>query len=146
MGNYRIFPALHEEAKEGWIWLPRNPDISAAFVHVCNTRENCSIVCERRTIDENFRDIYNSDKRRLKLPESGAFIVMNAWYREQLKILDSKAEIPLQISNATGWWASYRAFRLHPSPAIRVTVLLAVISLVLGIAGFVEGIVGLFKR
>jgi len=144
--NYRIYAALHEEAKEGWVWMPLDPDLSADHVSVRNPRNGRSIICERRTADKNFQDVYNSAKGTIPLTESSNFIVMNAWYRERLGIFDPKAEMPLDVTNASGLWACYRAFQLHPNPAIRTSILLAAISLALGVAGFVEGILSLCIR
>lgn len=146
MNNYKILAALHEEAKEGWVWLPLDPDLATEYTHIRNPRNGRSIVCERRTADENFAGVYKSSASTIGLPESGKFIAMNAWYREQLGIFDTKAELPLEVKNASGWWASYRAFRLHPSPVIRINILLASISLILGIVGFLEGALSLWKR
>jgi hypothetical protein len=146
VNNYKIFAALHEEAKEGWVWLPLDPDLATEHTHIRNPRNGRSIVCERRTADENFVGVYNSTHGTIRLPEFGKFIVINAWYRERLGIFDTKAELPLKVSNASGLWASYRSFRLHPSPAIRTSILLAVISLILGIIGFLQGALSLWNR
>ena len=146
MNNYRIYAALHEEAKEGWVWMPLDSNLTAGLVQIQNPRNGRSITCERRTADDNFREGYNSTKGTVPLPSSGDFIVMNAWYRERLAIFDTQKEMPVDARNAVGWWACYRSFRLHPNPAIRTSMLLAVISLALGVAGFVEGTLSLWKR
>lgn len=146
MSNYKVFAALHEETKEGWVWLPLDPNFSTGYTHIRNPWNGRSIVCERRTADENFAGVYNSARGTIRLPESGNFIVMNAWYRERLGIFDTKKEIPLEVRNASGWWACYDAFRLHPSPVVRTSILLAAISLILGVIGFLEGTLSLWKR
>jgi hypothetical protein len=145
MSSYKIYVALDAEKKEGWVWLPFDAGLSAEFVAIRNPANGWKIVCERRTVDENFRDVYNSTGGTIHLPEAGRFIVMSAWYRQRLGILDTKPDVPLEVSNSTGWLAMYRASRQHPSPAIRMSISLAALSVFLGIAGVIEGIIALCK-
>jgi hypothetical protein len=146
LANYRIFAALHGEAKEGWVWMPLDPDLTTDLILIRNPRNGLSIVCERRTADENFRQAYNSTDGTISLPESDSFIVMNGWYRQRLGLLDTRVAVPINVENAMGWWMSYRSFRQHPSPAVRVSITLGAISLVLGVLGFVLGAVSLILR
>jgi hypothetical protein len=146
MTNFKIYAALHAEAKEGWIWLPRDAALAGDHVRIRNPRNGLSIVCEGRTADENFIDLYNSTKGTIHLSEGSQFIVMSAWCRQKLGIFDTKTEQPLDVKNAAGWLAAYRSFRSHPSPAIRASILLGAISLALGIVGFVEGTLSLLMR
>jgi len=143
MSSYKIYVALDTEKKEGWVWLPFDAGLSADFVAIRNPTNGWKIVCERRTVDENFRDVYNSTGSTIHLPEGGRFIVMNAWYRQRLGILDTKPDVSLEVSNSRGWLAMYRASRQHPNPAIRMSISLAVLSIFLGLAGLIEGIIAL---
>jgi hypothetical protein len=145
MSNYKIYVALDTEKNEGWVWLPFDAGLSAEFVAIKNPTNGWKIVCERRTVDENFRDVYNSMQSTIRLPETGRFIVMNAWYRQRLGILDTKPEVPLGVSNSTGWLAMCGASRHHPNPAIRMSISLALLSVFLGLAGVIEGIIALSK-
>jgi hypothetical protein len=146
LDSYWIYAALHEETKEGWVWLPPNPALTSIYVDIRNPHNNKSVVSERRTADQNFREIYNSTPGTTRLPESDKFIVVNSWYRERLGIFDTKIAMPLDIQNAPGWLAGLRAFKAHPSPAIRVSFVLAVTSVVLGFLGALLGLVSLCKK
>jgi hypothetical protein len=145
LDSYWIYAALHEETKEGWVWLPANPALTSIHVHIRNPHNNRSVYCERRTADENFRQTYNSPSGTKRLPESEKFIVLNSWYREQLGIFDTKIAMPLDIQDAPGWMAALRAFTAHPNPAIRVSMVLAFISLALGLTGIAIGLLSLCK-
>lgn len=145
MSNYKIYVALDAEKNDGWVWLPFDAGLSAEFVAIQNSTNGWNIVCERRTVDKNFRDIYNSTKGTIPLPEAGRFIVMNAWYRQRLGILDTKPDVSLELTNATGWLSMCRASRQHPNPAIRMSISLALLSVFLGLTGVLEGIIALCK-
>src|SRR5215472_458546 len=110
-------------------------------IHVLirNPHNSRSVYCERRTADENFRQIYNSTSDTKRLPETEKF-VLNSWYREQLGIFDTKIAMPLDIQDAG------RAFKAHPSPAIRVSFVLAVASVVLGFVGALLGLLSFCKK
>jgi hypothetical protein len=145
MSNYKIYVALDTEKSEGWVWLPLDAGLLAEFVAIKNAANGWKIICERRTVDENFRVVYNSTQSTIHLPETGRFVVMNAWYRQRLGILDTRPEVPLEVSDSTGWLAMCRASRQHPNPAIRMSISLALLSVFLGLVGVVEGIIALSK-
>jgi hypothetical protein len=145
MQTYMIYAALHEESKEGWIWLPSAPGLSTDYVGIHNPRNGRVVVCERRTADENFRKLYDSAGSTIQLAETHRFVVMSAWYRERLGIFDTRAEVPLEIENRSGLWAAYRAFSQHPSPAIRMSIGLAALSIMLAILSVLEGLIALFR-
>lgn len=145
MNRYKVYVALHEEARECWVWLPFDSSLSADYVSIRYPGTGWSVVCERRVIDKNFRDVYNSAGGTIPLPDSGQFVVMNAWYRQRLGLLDTDPDVSLEIRDARGWLAMYRASRQHPSPAIRISICLALLSVFLGFIGFLAGAIALFK-
>ncbi len=125
--------------------VPLSPRLTTIYVCIRNPHNNKSVVCERRTADLNFQEMYNSAPGTRRLPESGSFMFLNSWYRERLGIFDTKIALPLEISDSAGWRANIRALRLHPSAAIRASMVLAYISIILGLLGIVLGILGLRK-
>ncbi|MGH9794768.1 MAG: hypothetical protein ACRD5G_08355 [Candidatus Acidiferrales bacterium] len=107
---YRIHAALHNEAKEGWAWISRDTNLTPSFIRIKNPVNGKTVVCERRTIDDNFRSVYNSKNGTIPLPEGGPAIVLNAFYREALGALlpvDTKSTVNLEISDANRWWEKY---------------------------------------
>ncbi len=145
MGNYKVYVALDAEKNEGWVWLPFDAGLSAEFVTIQNATNSWKIVCERRTVDENFRNVYKATGSTIELPENGRFMVMNAWYRQRLGIFDTKGEVSLEVNNSTGWLAMYHASRQHPNPAIRMSMFIATLSVFLGLVGVVEGVIALCR-
>ena len=136
MNVYHIFAALHEEAKDGWVWLSPATVLTADFVRIRNPRVNKLIVCEGRAVDRNFRNFYQSREGTVALPDSGNFVVMNAAFRAQLEILQS--ELPLEIDGTTSIKDRYlRALLHHPDAAIRLSATLALVSLAIGFLGLI---------
>jgi len=145
LNSYKVYVALDAEKKEGWVWLPFDAGLSAEYVTIRNPAKGLTAICERRIVDENFRGVYDSTEGTIHLPEHGQFIVMNAWYRQRLGIWDTRPELPLELKDASGWLPIYRASRQHPNPIIRLSTNLAVLSVLLGLAGLLEGAIALFK-
>jgi hypothetical protein len=130
LSHYRVFAALHDEAREGWVWLPSTPILVAGHIRIRNPRNGRTIVCEMRVADANFRKVYGGQGATFHLPGAGDFIVISDWYRRLLGILDTQNHIPLEIEDANSWWLRYVvAFVRHPSPAIRTSIVLGLISL-----------------
>jgi hypothetical protein len=145
MADYLICASLHEEAKEGWVWLSSSADLTSFYVRILNPRNGRSVVCEWRSMDDNFRKVYDSTEGTKKLPASGSFIVVSDWYRRSLGILDTQIHMPLEIQDANSIRERYvLPFLHHPNPAIRTSILMGIISLGLGILGLLLGGVGVF--
>src|SRR5437879_1267697 len=122
MADYLICASLHEEAKEGWVWLSSSADLASDYVRIRNPRNGRSVVCERRSIDDNFRDVYDSTEGTKKLPASGNVIVINDWYRRSLRIFDTRIHMPLEMQEANSLRERYLLpFLHHPNPAIRTS-------------------------
>lgn len=141
LSDYKVFAALHSEARDGWVWLPSTANLAGAVIRIRNPRNNRSIVCERRSVDTNFRQTYGAGGGTLPLPDGGGFVVISDWYRRLLGILDTKIDIPLEIEDADGIWAKYVSlFIQHPSPVVRTSIVLALVSFALGVSGLALGI------
>src|SRR5258708_26041866 len=96
-----------------------------------NPQNNRSLFWKRQTADLNFQEMYNSAPGTRRLPESGSFMFLNSWYRERLGIFDTKIALPLEISDSAGWPANIPGLRLHPSPAIRASMVPDYTSIIL---------------
>lgn len=141
--HYKVFPALHSESREGWVWLPQCANLTARNIRIRN--RGTSIVCERRLADANFRTIYGSETGKT-LPDNSNFIVMSSWYRERLGILATQIECTLDLQDAGNLRDKHvYTFLDHPNPAVRVSILMGLISLFLGFVGVVLGMLSLCR-
>jgi hypothetical protein len=144
MDNFLILAALASEMKEGWVWLPLSANWSTDLVRI--TYHDRSVICERRVVDANFRRLYEQTTR-MSLSAVENFIVMNAWYRQRLGINDTQISLPLEIKEENGFWASHvSVFREHPQAVVRTNILVAMVSIGLGILGLVLGLASLRHR
>ena len=144
MDNYLILAALASEVKEGWVWLPLSASWSADLV--CITYHDRSVICERRVADANFRRFYE-EETGAPLPTTENFVVMNAWYRQHLGINDTQIRLSLEIREANSFWTRHvGVFWQHPQAAVRTNILVALVSVGLGILGLFLGLVSLFHK
>jgi hypothetical protein len=133
VSNWHVFPSLHEEAREGWVWASEIDDPAAPHIMIRNSTSGRRVVCEQRLIDDNFRRVYN-DEGRVALPQAEAVLVVSAYYRQRLGIPRSAGSpIELDISTCHGPIASLRAGLAHPSSAVRTATWLGLLSLALGL-------------
>jgi hypothetical protein len=141
LNHYRIFASLHAESREGWVWLPQCAHLTSHNVRISS--KGRAVVCERRIADKNFRRVYEGETNS-SLPDDN-FIVISQWYRDRLGIFSTRTESTLLIEDAKTLKASYvDAFLGHPSPIVRVSITLGLVSAVLGIIGVAEGIISLY--
>jgi hypothetical protein len=132
VSKWRVFPSLHEESKEGWIWVSSLQDAAVPHILLRNPSNGRRVVCEQRLIDGNFRLVYNQPPRT-PLPESDNVVVVSGYYRERLGLPTSVAyPLDLDISHTRGPIAGLRAGIAHPSSAIRTATWLGILSLCLG--------------
>ena len=105
-----------------------------------------SVICERRVVDVNSRRLYERETET-PLPSTQKFVIMNAWYRQRLAINVTQIRLPLEIIEENGFMASHvSVFWEHPQAVVRTNILVAVVSIGLGILGLVLGLVSLFRR
>lgn len=132
MSKWLIFPALHEEAKEGWVWVSRLHNPMTTHIFLKNRTNGRRVVCEQRLVDDNFRRIYNANPRA-PLPHGEDFLVVSAYYRERLGLPSVAESAPdLEVLPSRGPIAGLRAGMAHPSSAIRTATWLGLLSLALG--------------
>ncbi len=137
MSDWQVFLALHEESKEGWVWVSPLEHATTPYVRVRNPANGRRVVCEQRLIDGNFRRIY-CQSSGTSLPESGNVVVVSGYYRERLGLVFSSSDpVELEISPTRGPLAGLRAGMSHPSSAIRTATSLGILSLGLGILSVV---------
>ncbi len=144
MENYLILAALDSETKEGWVWLPLSAKWNTGLVLI--KYHNRSVICERRVADANFRRLYQRETG-VALPSSETFVVMNAWYRQHLGINDTQVVLPLEIEEEHGFWANHvSVFREHPQALVRTNILIALVSIGLGILSLLIGVLSALRR
>lgn len=133
MSDWQVFPALHEEAREGWIWASKVPNPTSPHVLVRNLTNGRRVVCEQRMIDTNFRRVYNQSPRT-DLPNLGNVVVASAYYREKLGLsLETGVLARLDLYSIKWPLAGVRAGVSHPSSAVRTATWLGVLSALLGV-------------
>jgi hypothetical protein len=144
MEPFLILAALDSETKEGWVWLPLSSKWTTDAVSI--KHHDHSVICERRVVDKNFRRLYETETGAT-LPTDDNFIVINAWYRQRLGINDTKVKLPLEIREEPGLCAKHiSVFWQHPNALVRTNILIALVSIGLGILGVVLGIVSFCRR
>lgn len=142
--HYLIFAALDSETKEGWVWLPLSAKWNTSLVLI--KYHHRSVICERRVVDANFRRLYERETGTT-LPSSDNFIIMNAWYREHLGITGTQIRLPLEIKETNSFWARHvSVFWQHPQAVVRTNILVALVSIALGILGLFLGLVSLLRK
>jgi hypothetical protein len=143
MDHYLILASLYAESKEGWVWLPLSANWSTDLVRI--TYHNRSVICERRVVDSNFRGIYQREKGA-PFPTSENVVIMNAWYRQRLGINDTGVTLPLEIEEVHGFWSKHvSVFQQHPQAMVRTNILIALVSVGLGILGLILGVVSVCR-
>jgi hypothetical protein len=140
----KIYASLENDISEGHVWLSRSGLPPRCVVKITNRNEKSkkSVYCETLQFDPSFLRRYNdkeSGRCEIKDPESS--IVMSTWYREGLGKLKTKEEYALDITEANCWWGRIRACCDHPQIVVRVSIKLALLSVALGVVGFVLGVV-----
>lgn len=144
MDNYLILAALDTETKEGWVWLPLSAKWNSGLVLI--KYHDRSVICERRVADANFRRHYQKETG-VALTTADNFVVINAWYRQHLGITDTQVTLPLDIEEEHGFWANHvSVFRGHPQALVRTNILIALVSIGLGVLGLLIGLVSAFRR
>ncbi len=144
-GKFKVYAALHEESKEGWIWIsPLNGIENKKWrvIKIIRPDNKKKIVVERRIIDKNFMSIYNDKKHtkgNLKEGEDTKNIVMNYNYRALLDI-HTGDKVNLIIKKANMWDRFWVASSQHPNIFVKYTVWLGLISVGLGVVSILISI------
>jgi hypothetical protein len=122
---------MYTEMNEGWVWVSNDNFRPRSVIKIEHKINKTSVYCEHLKIDDKFVNIYNASKNE-KINRRERTIVISQWYRDKLDI-DTNKRYDLQITPANCWWGRYRACRDHPQLVVRLSINLAIISVVLGI-------------
>lgn len=145
--SYKCRVALVENIEAGFVWIGKPKVESRTIVRINNCKKNGKVVyCQALNIDNNFVKKYNEEKSTTTIKKDGDYIVANKWYRDKLGIEKNKeAKLLIRTKGKTQkfWWA-YKAARSHPENSIRLSALLAILSLFLGVVGMIMGVVALY--
>lgn len=138
----KIFAAREEDAHQGWVWLEEALLPARSVIKISNPQNKKSVYCEAMQIDKNFRDQYNQ-ARRYEIENASNALVIGAWYRSGLGILETQIDVELEVSACNSCWGKFKACTGHPQVVVRLAAKLGGISLALGIVGLILGIAGL---
>lgn len=138
--KYKIYPTLHEESNNGWVWLFRADSDPRSVIRLCH--KGRTVYCEWRRIDENFIAVYNSRLRTDTLSrENQDTLVVSDWYRRALEIKNGEAEVE---TGKAGWWGELKAGSQHPDPRVRLATRLGILGAWLGLSGLLFALTSLF--
>jgi hypothetical protein len=141
--EYRIYPALYEEATEGWVWLAGDGLEPHRLLELINKDNGRKVVCECRILDRNFICRYNNQypARMIDANDSKDVLVIGDWYRGALGMLHSASAANLKILQLRNpVWQALRVGSQHPNPGVRLGNRLGVLGTWLGFSGFVIAI------
>ena len=145
--NLKIYAALFEESKEGWVWIPPIGDnIKSEFIKIIELRKRRYIVCEKRILDKNYIKVYNNKSTTKRIDENKIeeSIVINAFYRNKLGIDNTQEIVKLKIVEANGCIDKYISAPLHhPNSFVRMGIILGIISMILGVIGLLLGLISI---
>jgi len=144
--EFTIYASLHEESKEGWVWIPPLENIESEIIKITNPKVGRSIICEKRILDENHIKYYNKRPSTKNINNRQECIITNDYYRNKLGNLCTKEKVMLEIVEANGLINKYiRAPLCHPNPFLRMCIQLGIISVILGSIGLILGLISIFK-
>ena len=134
--KYLIKAALSQDALESWVWSNDTNITSRGFIIIENTSSNKKIKTFKRTIDENFINLYNKADTK-KISSQDHIIIMNEYLRDRLGVKQNEC-FDLRIKSAGFLDKLFFIHLDHPNPTVqyanRATIascILAIIALVL---------------
>ena len=145
VSNWSGFPALHDETKEGWVWVYPQIGRQAPSTHIriSNPKSRRSVVCEQRVIDKNFISHYNEANAGSRfLPRDQKVIVASWHYRQRLDMeVGDGGKQELGIVPAQWPLAGVCAGLAHPSSEVPTATGLGLLALALGIVSVALAVV-----
>ncbi len=147
-GKFKVYAALHEESKEGWVWIsPLNGIENKKWrvIKIIRPDNKKKIVVEKRVIDENFVNIYNErehTKSDLDKEKDTKSIVMNYNYRTLLGVSTGET-VNLKIKKANMWDKLWVASSQHPNIFVKYSIRLGLISVALGAISMIISLIKL---
>lgn len=139
----KVFAASREDIHQGWVWLQDANLPARSIVRLTNSSNGRTVYCEALQIDDNFLAEYNKSPR-FTIAQPTSSIVMGAWFRAKLGGLPTQTDIHLVVSPANCCWGRFKACVDHPQIVVRLATWLAGIGLILGVIGFVLGVVSVW--
>lgn len=136
--KYLIKAALSEEALESWVWSNDSSITSRGFIIIENTANGNKIKTFKRTIDDNYINLYNkADTNKINSQSQDSILIINEYLRNRLLIKQNES-FELKIT-AAGFWDKLFFIHLdHPNPTVQsanratiVSCILAIVALVL---------------
>jgi hypothetical protein len=142
----QIYACLSNDISEGYVWLSKAGLSSRSTVKITNPGNGRSVFCEALQFEKNFLGEYNDSPSRIAIDRPESSIVIGGWYRARLGDLQTQHDYPLRIGSANLWHGKLRACMHHPQTVVRVAAWLGVVSVALGVTGFILGLIGLCMR
>ena len=142
---------LHSEIRTGDCWI--NDNLNCRLIQLTNVTNGKSVIVAYRHIDDNYRNHYN-------IPGSGRIfltnqsIVLDDYYRNILGVITQQAiDIDITPITRNNFRASMRYLRQHANDVVRITYLLGLVAVIMGILPtikygkeFIEWIIEMIKR
>ena len=140
--KYKVFFALAGDILAPYIWVSDLQDkLRGEIVKITNHGNDKSVVCQVLLADENYKKRYDQSPLTKNISNmKDPFVVMNRWYREDRLRITNVDDANLEIKPICQWrWLELiRASFSHPDYSIRLAVYLAILSVILGFAGFIR--------
>ena len=135
--RYKVFAALHDDANQGWIWMPEEKGFkSRDYITLKLPTTGRKITCTCRLIDDNFLTYYNQPPR-INIQEPNSALVISAYYRDMLDGLKTNESYDFEINKV--WKFNYarkvKAILQHPDNGIKIAAWLAIISIIVSLIG-----------
>lgn len=135
--RFTIRRCLIEEAKEGWVWIPRKIlNTEGNLIRITNPKTGKSIVIVQREIEKSYENRYNKRvtvNYRVSLKDS--FLVLSGHYREKLGIKVNQT-YSLKISSCNHFDRLTYLYQ-HPHEVVVNTYIIAVVSILLSVAPYI---------
>lgn len=150
LSGYRVKPALHEEATEGWLWIDGDWESGKPIIlrYRIGKGRRRKVHLIARTIDDHFRGWYRGEMEARygqgakHLVSDHKYLFVSKHYRDRLGILDQAAGFHGMVlkgleAKQPGWpsraWSRLRASLMHADPYVRVGTWIALIGVALAI-------------
>ena len=121
--KYRIYPALNSEIRMGIVWTTSS-EIETNLIKITNPKNGKSIIVAHRSIDDNYRKIYdNSDyTNRLDSVINPNQIIIDEYYRKKINISkNSDVELLITPVKLSQLWSNLSYLKNHPNEVIKIT-------------------------
>jgi len=138
--------SLAEDINNPFIWFSELPCNSREIVKLINMDSSKSVWCEVVKASDNFIERYNCNERTFNVEKKTPFLVVNQWYRNNLGLVkNEQSNIKISHTSTPKLLKQFLASYDHPDNTVRLAVILAFISITLGIIGLFLGIISLCK-